>query len=125
MSWTWRDVVATALVAVIALTYVTYLSVGGVVGIDEVAEVAVVGLVGGWASRVIGGRKGFVSPRRKHVAVPGGFVSLGLGIATLVTGSGVLLAVFVASIIALWALAQVDRLDASHRRSPPLSEATA
>jgi len=125
MSWTWRDVIATALVAIVALTSLAYLFVGGVAGVDEVAEVAVVGLVGGWASRVIGGRKGFVSPRRKHVAVPGGFVSLGLGIATLVTESGVLLAVFVASIIALWTLAQVDRWDAGHHRTPPLSGATA
>ena len=125
MSWPWRDVVATVLVAIIALTYLAYLSVGGVVGVDEVAEVAVVGLVTGWASRVIGGRKGFVSARRKHVAVPGGFVSLGLGIVTLITGSGVLLAVFVASIVALWTLAQVDRWDAGHHRSPPLSGATA
>ena len=125
MSWTWTDVVATFLVAVVALVYLAYLSVGGVAGVDEVADVAVVGLVGGWASRVIGGREGFVSRRRKHVAVPGGFVSLGLGIATLVTGNGILLAVFVASIVALWALAQVDRWDAGRHRSPPLSGVTA
>jgi hypothetical protein len=121
MSWTWRDVVATVLVAVVALTYLAYL----VAGVDEVAEVAAVGLIGGWASRVIGGRKGFVSPRRKHVAVPGGFVSLALGIATLATGSEVMLAVFVASTVALWALAQVDRWDAGHRRAPPLPGAPA
>jgi hypothetical protein len=125
MSWSWRDIVATALVAIVAVTYLVYLSVGGVLGVDEVAEVAVVGLIGGWASRVMGGRKGFVSPRRKHVAVPGGFVSLGLGVATLTTESGVLLAVFVASIIALWTLAQVDRWDAGHGRSKALPGATA
>lgn len=86
---------------------------------------AAVGLVGGWASRMIGGRKGFVSPRRRHVAVPGGFVSLGLGIATLLSESGELLAVFVASIIALWTLAQVNRWDAGHHRPTPISGATA
>jgi hypothetical protein len=120
MSWTWRDVIATVLVAVVALTYLTHLAFGGVAGLDEVTEVAVVGLIGGWASRVIGGRKGFVSSRRKHVAVPGGFVSMGLGIATLITGSGIVLAVFMASIVGLWALAQIDRWDAGHHRTPPL-----
>jgi hypothetical protein len=124
MTWSWRDGVATVLVAAVAVTYGAYLAVGGLFGVDEVAEVAVVGLVGGWASRVIGGRKGFVSRQRKHVAVPGGFVSLGLGVAAIVTGSGVVLAVFVASVIGLWSLAQVDRWDAGHRRSPPLSGAT-
>jgi hypothetical protein len=125
MTWTWRDVVATSLVAVVVVVYLAYLSIGGALGVDESSEVAAVGLVGGWASRVIGGRKGFASPRRKHVAVPGGFVSLGLGIAALVTGNGVLLGVFVTSIVALWALAQFDRWDSAHRRSAPLSGAAA
>jgi hypothetical protein len=125
MVWTWRDVAATVLVGFVVLVYGAYLAVGGVLGVDEVGEVAVVGLVGGWASRVIGGRKGFVSSRRKHVAVPGGFLSLGLGVATLVTGSGSLLAVFVASIVALWSLAQLDRWQAGRGLSPQLPGAPA
>jgi hypothetical protein len=120
MTWTWRDIVATILVGVVVVVYGLYLLVGGVLGVDEVGEVAVVGLVGGWTSRVIGGREGFVSPRHKHVAVPGGFVSLGLGIVTLVTGNGVLLAVFVTSIVALWSLAQFDRWQAGLGRSAQL-----
>jgi hypothetical protein len=118
MRLTTRDVVATVLVAAVVVAYVGYLTFGSVPFIEDVRGMAGVGLVFGFASRRIGGRQAF---RHQRVAFGAGLASMALGIMTLATESEVLLAVFIASIVVLWAAAMyvragghVGRLRVSH-----------
>jgi hypothetical protein len=59
MTNTWRDVVATALVAVVVVFYVGYLAFGSMPLVEDVRGMAAVGLICGFASRRIGGREAF------------------------------------------------------------------
>lgn len=102
MRLTSKDRVATGLVAAVAVIYVVYLTLGHVWFVDTVREMAIIGLVGGFLSRLIGGRASF-SPR--WPAVVAAFTTLGLGIVAMVTGSGVVLGVFIAANVVLCAAA--------------------
>src|SRR4051812_11505082 len=96
--------IATGLVAAVVAIYAVYVAAGSVWFVDIVRRVALVGLVGGFLSRLVGGRDA-VSPR--WPAVVAAFPTLGLGILAMVTGSGGLLAVFIATSVVLCVAALV------------------
>jgi hypothetical protein len=117
--FTGRDWIATALIGAVVVVYAGYLVVGSVWFIDTVPEMAIVGLIGGFLSRLIGGRADF-SPR--WPAAVAAITTLALGIFALISGSGVLLAVFIAAnvvvfVAGLVAWARISRSPVGDRRS--------
>ena len=116
MRCTFKDVVASALVGLVVLTYGAYLIFDGIPFVRDATGMAAVGLFLGFASRRIGGRTGFA---RERLAFASGLGSIALGVAAMVTESEVLLALFVLSIVALWAAAMYAR---GHQR-PPVGDA--
>jgi hypothetical protein len=102
MHFTRKDTVATALVAATVVAYIGYLTFGSVPFAEDVRGMAAVGLVLGFASRRVGGRHEFPHER---LAFAGGLGSMALGIVALATENELVLAAFMASIVALWAAA--------------------
>jgi hypothetical protein len=113
MRLTWKDGVATLLVAAIVVPYVGYLIQGSMPFIQDPTGMAGVGLILGITAAAFGGwvilqARGFQRFLTDALAL----VSLGLGIAALVSEhlldaavrDGVL-AAFIASIVVLWAFA--------------------
>ncbi len=110
---TFRDVVATILVAAIAIPYIGYLINGSMPFIEDPTGMAGVGLILGLAAAAVGGwivlREGTVTA----ITSAGlGIVSLALGIAALVgenlfdpTTRAFVLGGFMATIAILWAVA--------------------
>jgi hypothetical protein len=107
MRFTPKDTVATALAAAVVLIYAGYLAFDGIPLVRDVTGMAAVGLILGFASRRVGGRDAFP---HAGVAFGAGLGSVALGIATLITESEILLAIFVASIAALWVAATHVRI---------------
>lgn len=107
-----KDTVATAFAATVVLIYAGYLAFDGIPLVRDATGMAAVGLIFGFASRRVGGRDAFSHAR---VAFAAGLGSMALGIATLITESEILLAVFVASIVALWVAATHVRTHAVKR----------
>jgi len=101
---TYRDAVPTVLVAAIVVPYIGYLIWGNMPFIEDARGMAAVGLVGLVLCFIAWG-VGVHSTFGK-VLFGGGLVSLGLGFSALLIGAEgnhTLLAVFVASIVAIWA----------------------
>ncbi len=115
MRFTRRDTVATGLVAAVVLVYVAHVGLDGIPFVHDVSGMAAVGLILGFASRRVGGRAGFAHER---VAFAAGLGSMALGIAASITESEIMLAVFVASIVGLWAAAVYSQAHGSLRRVP-------
>jgi hypothetical protein len=115
MTSTWKDTVATALAAGVVIAYVGHLAWGGLAFVTDVRGMAAVGLVLGVASRRIGGRRVF---KHEWWAMLANFGSLALGIAALATESEEVLALFVASIVGLWAAATYVRAGGFHVHRP-------
>jgi len=107
MKPSWKDGVASALVALVVIVYIGYLSVeDGLPLVRDPRGMAAVGLILGFASRRIGGRRGI---EHEQVAFAAGLGSMALGILALATESGLVLALFITSIVALWAAATYVR----------------
>jgi len=107
MKHTWKDTVATALVALAVVVYMGYLaSEDGLPLVRDTRGMAAVGLVLGFASRRIGGRRGI---EHERIAFAAGLSSMALGIVALATESEPLLALFMSSIVGLWAAATYVR----------------
>ena len=102
MRFTRKDSVATGLVAAVITIYLAYLVFDGVPFVRDPEGMAGIGLIIGFASRRIGGRAAFAHQR---IAFAAGLGSMALGILALITASELVLALFVASIIGLWAAA--------------------
>lgn len=102
MRFTLKDAVATGLVAAVITIYLAYMAFDGIPFVRDPEGMAGVGLILGFASRRIGGRAAFTHER---VAFAAGLGSMALGIVALITASEVVLALFVASIVGLWAAA--------------------
>jgi hypothetical protein len=113
MRFSRKDVVATALVAAAVAAYAGYLAFGSVPLIEDARGMAAVGLILGFASRRIGGRAGFSHERAAFAA---GLGSMALGIAALATENEAILALFMASIVALWAAAMYVHTGGYHGR---------
>jgi hypothetical protein len=118
MRFTRKDTVATGLVAAVVVVYVAYVASDGIPFVRDVKGMAAVGLILGFASRRIGGRAAFA---HEQVAFAAGLASMALGIVTLITASEVVLALFVASIVALWAAAMYARTHTGYVGHVPLA----
>ena len=109
--WTRKDTLATGLVAAVVVIYLAYVTFDGIPFVRDPTGMAAVGLILGFVSRRIGGRAAFSHER---LAFAAGLGSMALGVATLVTESEVVLAMFVASIVGLW----VAAMNARHHPGP-------
>ncbi len=114
MKITYKDVVATLLVAAIVVPYLGYLAWGDMPFIQDPRGMAATGLVLGLAAAAVAGRAAFDPEPMHRAALVTGVAALGLGIAALLVGtSEVLLAVFIAAIVVAWALGEI-----AHTRGP-------
>lgn len=113
MRLTWRDAVATVLVAAIMVPYVGYLFTGSMPFIQGVTGMAGVGLALGAVAAVVGGwiatREGILI---NNATLALAIVSAGFGITALVSenmldpaGRQIALGIFMATIVGLWGLA--------------------
>lgn len=110
MRITYKDVVATLLVAAIVVPYLGYLAWGDMPFIQDPRGMAATGLVLGLAAAAVAGRSALDPEPMHRAALVSGVVALGLGIAALlVETSEVLLAVFIAAIVLTWVLGEVAR----------------
>jgi hypothetical protein len=123
MRYSWRELVATVLVAAIAVPYVGYLVRGSMPFIEDPRGMAATGLVLGAAAALVA-RDAFRGSGFGQATTIAGTASAGAGFAALVwaengTVSDILLAVFMAGIGLTWALAMVvdtGLLAAGHRK---------
>jgi uncharacterized membrane protein YfcA len=95
-----EDAVAAILVVLIVGAYIGFFAAGDV----PERGMAVIGLVLGWFAYLASRRRIRRSGPWGGIERVGALVALALGMATLVTGVGGVLAAFVLTIVALWAL---------------------
>jgi hypothetical protein len=96
---TQEDLVASVLMGLLVGAYVAYLVFGGFPFARDASDVATLGLVLGFASRWVSGRCGF----DRGGAFFAGLAVLVLGVVAHATASDLVLAVFVAANLAVWA----------------------
>lgn len=112
-----RDLVATALVLAVAVPYVGYLVNGSMPYIEDARGMAAVGLLLGALAFVVM-RSGDELDRAGKVEAAIALVSLGLGLVALAfaetAAAEVLLAVFVLSVLVVWAVEMVDHAGVTH-----------
>lgn len=112
-----RDLVATALVLAVAVPYVGYLVNGSMPYIEDARGMAAVGLLLGALAFVVM-RSGDELDRAGKVEAAIALVSLGLGLVALAfaetAAAEVLLAVFVVSVLVVWAVEMVDHAGVTH-----------
>jgi hypothetical protein len=118
MLFTTKDKVATGLLVAALAVYIGYLITGGFLFVQDVRGMAAVGLLLGFLSRRIGGREDFVHMRAARF---GGISCIALGFMALFTESTVLLALFMALTVGLWAAAMFVKSGAhfGHVRTTP------
>lgn len=113
MRITLRDTLASILVAAIAVPYVGYLLYGSVPLVQDPFGMAAVGLILGFVAFLLMWGPDALD-RIGKVELTVAIVALGLGVATLVFAgtafAEVLLAVFMASILVVWAFELMDHL---------------
>jgi hypothetical protein len=118
MTLTRKDAAAAGLVAAVVVIYLAYVVFDGIPFVRDVEGMAAVGLILGFASRRIGGRAAFAHER---VAFAAGLASMAVGIAALITANEVVLALFVASILGLWAAAMYVHTHTRHLGPVPIA----
>jgi len=113
MRITLRDTLASILVAAIAVPYVGYLLYGSVPFVQDPRGMAAVGLILGFVAFLLMWGPDALD-RIGKVELTVAIVALGLGVAALVLAgtafAEVLLAVFMASILVVWAFELMDHL---------------
>jgi X-X-X-Leu-X-X-Gly heptad repeat protein len=107
MTTSQRDSVATILFAALMLVYAAYLVFGGIPLVKDATAMAGLGLVLSFAGQRIAGRSDF---EHQQAAYTAGLATLAVGAAALATGSGAVLAMFMACNVALWAAATYLRM---------------
>lgn len=126
MRLTLRDLVATILVLAIAIPYVGYLIEGDMPFVEDARGMAAVGLLLGAAAYVVL-RMGDEFDRVGKVETTIAAVSLALGLVALAfaeTGAAeLLLAVFMVSILVVFALELVDHSGVMHWHEPHMTRA--
>lgn len=117
MRLTIRDLIATVLMLAIAIPYVGYLIRGEMPFIEDPRGMSAVGLLLG-TTGFIALRTGDAFDRAGKLETAAALVSLGLGLAALAlsetAAAEVLLAVFMASILAVWAIEMADHAGVVH-----------
>lgn len=107
-----RDLVATVLVAAVVVPYIGYLIWGEMPFLEDPRGLSALGLILGVPAYLILTRGDTYKDRVDRGELALAVVSLALGIATLVfaetTAAEVLLAVFMVSIVAVWAVEMTD-----------------
>lgn len=122
MRITYKDVIATLLVAAIVVPYIGYLAWGDMPFIEDPRGMAATGLVLGLAAAAVAGRAVFDRERMHRAALVSGVVALCLGIAALWAETNeVLLALFIASIVVTWALGEIAATRGSVTSSRPMA----
>jgi hypothetical protein len=104
MRFTWKDILAAVLVAAVVVPYAGYLIRGGMPFIEDPRDMAATGIVLGVAAALLTGRTAFGGETFPRLALVLGIAALGTGIAALWTESEILLATFIALMVATWAL---------------------
>lgn len=115
---TFRDALATLFLLAIVVPYVGYLVNGSMPFVQDPRGMAAIGLVGLVLCFIAWGT-GIHSTFGKVMA-GAGIVSLGLGIAALLIGaegSAVVLAVFMATVVVVWAVETLSRADVIHAKA--------
>jgi len=108
MRITWKDVVATVLVAAILVPYIGYLARGDMPFVRDPGGIAAAGLILGVAAAALTGRALLALGVLHRVTLVIGAVTFGLGVAAVMVGSSeALLAAFMAGIVVTWALAEL------------------
>jgi Na+-transporting NADH:ubiquinone oxidoreductase subunit NqrB len=112
-----RDLLATILVAAIAVPYIGYLVNGDMPLIQDPREMSATGLVlGVLAFQVL--RRGDAFDRLGKIEIGLGLVSLALGLVALIlaetAAAEILLAVFMGSILVVWAVELMDHVGILH-----------
>ncbi len=121
-----RDLVATALVLAVAVPYVGYLTTGSMPYIEDARGMAAVGLLLGALAFVVM-RSGDELDRVSQVEAGIALVALALGLVALAfaetAAAEALLAVFMVSIVVVWAVEMVDHAGLTHWHEPPMHRA--
>jgi hypothetical protein len=116
-----RDLIATVLVAAIVVPYVGYLINGEMPFIEDARGMSAVGLILGIAAFAVH-RSGDPFDRIGKTEVALGGVSRALGLVALIlaetAAAEILLAVFMGSIIVVWAVELLDHVGALSRLHP-------
>jgi len=128
MHLTWRDRLATSVVAAAALLYLVWFTVGDGASESEVRMITAIVLALGFVasvSAVVPGFEGLIHGSKLYLAVSsllglGAFVA---GIAALVTGREVWLALLVVTTVVLWAMSTMRHATAAPRSVPPPADA--
>jgi hypothetical protein len=112
-----RDLVATALVVAIAIPYVGYLIRGDMPLIEDPRGMSAVGLLFGTAAFLVL-RTGDKLDHASRAETAGALVSLGLGLVALAlaetAAAEALLAVFMVSVLVVWAIEMADHAGIVH-----------
>jgi hypothetical protein len=108
MRITYRDAIATLLVAAIVVPYLGYLTWGDMPFIEDPRGMAATGLVLGLAAAAVAGRAALDPEPLHRAALGSGVAALALGIAALWAETNeVLLALFIAAIVVTWAVGEI------------------
>ena len=111
MKLTYKDIIATLLVAAIVVPYLGYLVRGEMPFIQDPRGMAATGVILGLAAAALTGRAMFARGLWHRITLAIGVVTLGLGVAAIWVGSNeALLAAFMAGIVITWALAELLHL---------------
>ena len=122
MSITYKDVVATLLVAAVVVPYIGYLVWGDMPFIEDPRGMAATGLVLGLAAAAVAGRAVFDREPMHRAALGSGVVALALGLAALWAETNeVLLALFIAAIVVTWALGEFASTRGSQASTRPMA----
>ena len=114
MRITYKDVVATLLVAAIVVPYIGYLAWGDMPFIQDPRGMGATGLILGLAAALVAVRAIFKPDPIHRTALGAGVVALVLGVATVwAETSETLLAAFIVAIVVTWVLGE-----AAHLRGP-------
>jgi hypothetical protein len=112
MKLTYKDGLATLLVAAVVVPYIGYLVAGQMPFIQDPRGMSATGLVLGLLAALVPGRAAFRPDVAHRLALASGVLALGLGVAALVVASSeLLLALFMVALVVTWALGEF----AAHR----------
>ncbi|MGS0688058.1 hypothetical protein ACVBEQ_23360 [Nakamurella sp. GG22] len=115
MKNTYRNLIASLLVAAIVVPYVGYLVRGEMPFLKDTRGMAATGLILGLIAAAMAGHAVFASGLWHRIALCAGVVTLGVGIAAVwFEGNDMLLAAFMAGIVVTYGLAEMLYLQLPH-----------